>query len=118
MRVLLAAAVLVFGASPGGSAATDDVHYGCNLSDNDESSETYSPGKGRVDFTLERATMKLSWRVTYEGLTGPLLTAGAYGPERVGANAGEAFRLSSNGTASPLVGSKVLNDSERQYLAT
>lgn len=118
MRGLVVGVLLAMGSTSAAIGAADDVHYACDLSDNDESAETYSPGKGRAEFTLERATMKLSWRVSYEGLTTPLVSAGAYGPERVGANAGETIRLSANGTTSPLTGSKALNDSERQYLAT
>jgi hypothetical protein len=102
----------------GAWAAADDIHYACALSADEESAETYSPGKGHAAFTLERATLKLSWNVSYEGLTSPAISAGLYGPDRPGGNAGLQIDLAPKGLKSPLVGSKILNDGELQYLVT
>jgi hypothetical protein len=108
---------LLLGSIFGAHAASDDVHYACDLSDNEEIVATYSPGKGRAEFALERATNKLSWRVSFENLTTPLQSAGAYGPDRPAGTAGLQFSLSTGGVKSPIVGSKILSDIERQYLA-
>jgi hypothetical protein len=99
-------------------AADDDILFTATLSDEDQSIPTYSPGKGFAEIRLERATLKITWNVTYEGLTSPAVVAGLYGPENVGANAGQFVDLGVNGLRSPLRGSKVLSDGEFQYLIT
>jgi hypothetical protein len=99
-------------------AAADDIYYACDLSADEESHEVYSPGTGHAAFVLERETLKLSWNVTYEGLTGPATSAGLYGPDRPGGNAGFQVDLAPKGLKSPLIGAKVLNDGELQYLVT
>jgi hypothetical protein len=99
-------------------AADDDIIFTAKLSDNEQSVPTYSPGSGLAEIRLERATLKITWNVTYSGLTSPAISAGLYGPENVGANAGRFVDLGVNGLKSPLRGSKVLSDGEFQYLIT
>ena len=103
---------------PAAHAAADDIQYSCDLSADEESSETYSPGSGHADFTLERESLKFSWKVSYQDLTTPPVTAGLYGPDRPGGNAGFQIDLAPKGLKSPLIGSKILNDGELQYLVT
>jgi hypothetical protein len=100
------------------SAADDDILFAAVLTDDDQSIPTESPGKGYAEVRLERATLKITWKVTYGGLTSKPIAAGLYGPENVGANAGQFVDFASRGLASPLVGSKVLSDGEFQYLIT
>ena len=99
-------------------AADDDIIFTAKLTDNDESTPTESPGEGFAEVRLERATLKITWKVTYHGLTSKPILAGLYGPENVGANAGQFVNLAEHGLASPLQGSKVLSDGEFQYLIT
>lgn len=100
-------------------AADDDILFACNLSDEDQSIPTYSPGTGRAQIWLERATLKVTWKITYQDVTSPVIDAGLYGPENVGANAGQYLNFSPEKKyASPLEGSKVLSDGEFQYLVT
>ncbi len=113
----LATFALLIGSLSGAHAASDDVHYACDLSDNEQLVATYSPGKGRAEFAFERATNKLSWRVSYEGLTTPIQSAGAYGPDRPAGAAGLQFNLAVGGLKSPVTGARVLSDIERQYIA-
>lgn len=100
------------------SAASDDIVYTAVLSDEDQSTPTYSPGKGFAEFRLERATLKLSWKITYQGLTSPPIVAGLYGPENVGANAGQVIDLGTRGLKSPIVGSTIISDGVLGYLTT
>lgn len=100
------------------SAAPDDIIYTATLSDEDQSTPTYSPGKGFAEFRLERATLKLSWKITYQGLTSPPIIAGLYGPENVGANAGQVVDLGTRGLKSPIVGSTIITDGVLGYLTT
>lgn len=100
------------------SAASDDIVYTAVLSDEDQSTPTYSPGKAFAEFRLERATLKLSWKITYQGLTSPPIVAGLYGPENVGANAGQVIDLGTRGLKSPIVGSTIISDGVLGYLTT
>lgn len=103
---------------PAAIAASDDIVYTAVLSDEDQSTPTYSPGKGFAEFRLERATLKLSWKITYQGLTSPPIAAGLYGPENVGANAGQVVDLGTRGLRSPIVGSAIISDGVLGYLTT
>lgn len=114
LLALLGCAVLV----PAAIAANDDIVYTAVLSDEDQSTPTYSPGKGFAEFRLERATLKLSWKITYQGLTSPPIAAGLYGPENVGANAGQVVDLGTRGLRSPIVGSTIVSDGVLGYLTT
>jgi len=112
---LLAAALL---ATTPAHAADDDIVFRATLTDNEQSTPTYSPGNGVAEFRLERATLKLSWKVTYQNTTSPVIAAGLYGPENVGANAGLVVDLANGKFKSPIVGSTVLSDGVFQYLVT
>ncbi len=76
----------------------------------------YSDGTGRAEFALERTTLKLSWKISFEKLSGPATSVGVYGPDRPGGNAGLLIDLGKPN--SPVVGSKTLNDGELQYFVT
>lgn len=104
--------------APAAVAADDDIIYTAVLSDEDQSTPTYSPGKGFAELRLERATLKLSWKITYQGLTSPPIAAGLYGPENVGANAGQVVDLGTRGLRSPIVGSAIISDGVLGYLTT
>ena len=118
-QVALVALSVWWGTAGPALAAADDIFYACDLSPDEESHEVYSPGKGHASFVLERATLKLSWNVTFEGLSGPATSAGLYGPDRPGGNAGfQVDMANKGGPKSPLIGSKILNDGELQYLVT
>jgi hypothetical protein len=99
-------------------SAADDIVFTATLTDEDQSTPTYSPGSGYAEVRLERATLKITWKVTYRGLTSKPIAAGLYGPENVGANAGQVVNLGVNGLASPIQGSEVLSDGVFQYLIT
>ncbi len=108
---------LVGGASA--RAADDDIIFTAALSDEDQSIPTESPGKGFAEVRLERATLKLTWKVTFQDLTSPPTIAGLYGPENVGGNAGQIVDLAPKGNIkSPIEGSTILSDGSFQYLIT
>jgi hypothetical protein len=99
-------------------AADDDIIFTAVISDDEQSSPTESPGIGFAEVRLERATLKITWKVTYKDLTSPPIEAGLYGPEYVGGNAGLLVDLAPKGFGSPLEGSAVLSDGTFQYLIT
>jgi hypothetical protein len=70
-----------------------------------------SAGKGTADIDYDAATKKLTWKLTYSGLSGPATAAHFHGPAEAGKNAGVAVAIP-NATASPAEGSATLTDAQ------
>jgi hypothetical protein len=75
-----------------------------------------SAGKGTADIDYDAASKKLSWKVTYSGLSGPATAAHFHGPAEAGKNAGVAVAIPS-ATSSPAEGSATLTDAQAADLA-
>jgi CHRD domain len=72
---------------------------------------TTSAGKGTADIDYDAATKKLSWKLTYSGLTGPATAAHFHGPAGPADKAGVAVAIP-NATTSPVEGSATLTDAQ------
>jgi hypothetical protein len=72
---------------------------------------TTSAGTGTADIDYDAASKKLSWKVTYSGLTGPATAAHFHGPAGAADKAGVAVAIPNAGT-SPVEGSAVLTDAQ------
>ncbi len=70
-----------------------------------------SAAKGAADIDYDPASKKLSWKVTYSGLSGPATAAHFHGPAEAGKNAGVAVAIP-NAAASPAEGSATLTDAQ------
>jgi len=70
-----------------------------------------SAGTGTADIDYDAATKKLSWKLTYSGLSGPASAAHFHGPAEPGKNAGVAVAIP-GATSSPSEGSAVLTDAQ------
>jgi hypothetical protein len=106
-------------AGPVAIAAEDDIIFTATLSPDEQSIPTDSPATGFAEVRLERETLKITWKVTYQDTTSPVIAAGLHGPENAGANAGRLVDLAPNGDfKSPITGSTVLSDGDFQYLIT
>jgi hypothetical protein len=70
-----------------------------------------STAKGEADINYDPATKKLSWKLTYSGLTGPATAAHFHGPAESGKNAAVAVAIP-NATTSPVEGSATLTDAQ------
>ena len=70
-----------------------------------------SAGTGTADIDYDAASKKLSWKVTYSGLSGPATAAHFHGPAEAGKNAGVAIAIP-NATSSPVEGSATLTDAQ------
>jgi hypothetical protein len=108
--------VLLWPAAFAADSPAPPVRFYADLSADEESSTTVSGGTGRADFSLDRTTLRLSWRVTYGHLTSAIIGAAVHGPQRPGTNAGVHLDLGGKGLATPLSGSAVLSDAQLQYL--
>lgn len=71
---------------------------------------TTSAGKGAADIDFDPATKKLSWKLTYTGLTGPATMAHFHGPAEPGKNAGVAVPITP--ATSGTEGSATLTDAQ------
>jgi hypothetical protein len=68
-------------------------------------------GKGTADIDYDPASKKLSWKVTYTGLSGPATAAHFHGPAGATDKAGVAVAIPNAGT-SPVEGSATLTDAQ------
>src|ERR1700690_1508466 len=78
--------------------------YKAALDGKSENPPTTSTGTGTADIDYDAATKKLSWKLTYTGLSGPATAAHFHGPAEVGKNASVAVAIPNAGT-SPVSGS-------------
>lgn len=72
---------------------------------------TTSAGTGTADVEYDPASKKLSWKLTYTGLSGPATAAHFHGPAEAGKNGGVAVAIPNAGT-SPAEGSATLTDTQ------
>ena len=70
-----------------------------------------SAATGTADIDYDAATKKLTWKLTYSGLSGPATAAHFHGPAEPGKNAGVAVAIPNAGT-SPVSGSATLTDAQ------
>src|SRR5260370_28408856 len=70
-----------------------------------------SAGTGTADIDYDAATKKLTWKLTYSGLSGPATAAHFHGPAEADKNAGVAVAIP-NATSSPAEGSAILTDAQ------
>ena len=70
-----------------------------------------SAGTGTADIDYDPASKKLSWKLTYSGLSGPATAAHFHGPAEAGKNGGVAVAIP-NATSSPVEGSATLTDAQ------
>jgi hypothetical protein len=72
---------------------------------------TTSSGTGSADIDYDPASKKLSWTLSYSGLTGPAIAAHFHGPAEPGKNAGVMVPIP-NASSSPVEGSATLTDAQ------
>ena len=70
-----------------------------------------SAATGTADIDYDPASKKLSWKLSYTGLSGPATAAHFHGPAEAGKNAGVAVAIP-NATSSPAEGSATLTDAQ------
>jgi hypothetical protein len=93
---LSAFALISLLAMPATPAFADMVKFKADLKTSEEVPPTESSGAGTADVTLDTAANKVSWKVTYENLTGDPTAAHFHGPAKVGENAGPIVDITAN----------------------
>src|ERR1700742_4155345 len=85
--------------------------FKATLDGKSENPPTTSTGTGTADIDYDAATKKLSWKLTYSGLTGPATAAHFHGPAEAGKDAGVEVAIP-GATSSPAEGSATLTDAQ------
>jgi hypothetical protein len=85
--------------------------YKVTLDGKSEVPANTSAGTGTADVDYDAATKKLTWTLTYSGLSGPATAAHFHGPAEAGKNAGVKVPIA-NATSSPVEGSATLTDEQ------
>lgn len=85
--------------------------FKATLSGKSEVPPNATTGTGTADFDYDAATKKLSWKLTYSGLSSPAKAAHVHGPAEPGKNAGVVVAIP-GATKSPAEGSATLTDAQ------
>jgi hypothetical protein len=102
------AAVALLAAS---AAFAQEMKMKADLTGAQEVPPVTTQGKGSAEVNFDPASKKLSWAVTYSGLSGPPTAAHFHGPAEAGKNAGVAVPIP-NQANSPVTGSATLTDAQ------
>jgi CHRD domain len=102
-------ATLALGIAFAGPAFAEKLK--ATLDGKSETPPNASAGTGTADIDYDAASKKLTWKLTYSGLSGPATAAHFHGPAEVGKNAGVAVAIP-NATTSPNDGSATLTDAQ------
>ena len=100
MRATTLLALALFAASP---AWAEMLHFKAHLDTASEVPQKTGPGHGTVDATLNTATSRLTYTITYADLSGPVTGAHFHGPASSTETAGVAVKITGN-LASPIHG--------------
>ena len=110
-KTKIALVTLALGATVAFSGSAFAEKMKAMLDGKSENPPNTSAGKGEADIDYDAATKKLTWKVTYSGLSGPPTAAHFHGPAEPGKNAGVAIAIP-NATSSPVEGSATLTDAQ------
>jgi CHRD domain len=91
--------------------------YKATLDSKSEVPPNASTATGTADIDYDPASKKLSWKVTYSGLSGPPTAAHFHGPAEAGKNGGVAVPIP-NIASSPTEGSATLTDAQAADLTS
>ena len=108
-------ATLALGAAVAFASPASAEKLKATLDGKSEVPATTTSGTGTADIDYDAATKKLSWKVSYSGLTGPATAAHFHGPAEVGKNAGVMVPIPGIAT-SPVEGSATLTDAQASDL--
>jgi hypothetical protein len=108
-------ATLALGAAVAFASSASAEKLKATLDAKSEVPANASTGTGTADIDYDAATKKLSWKVTYSGLTGPATAAHFHGPADPTKNAGVMVPIPGIAN-SPAEGSATLTDAQASDL--
>jgi hypothetical protein len=112
MRILMLGACTVCLAGP---ALAEVVPWKADLDAAATVPANDSKATGHVEANYDTETKKLSWKITYSGLTGPATAAHVHGPAMPGKTAAVLLPIS-NPQANPIEGSATLTSEQADAL--
>jgi len=103
-----------------GFALASPVSFKVPLVGDQEVPAVQTSGTGSADITYDPATRKISWSITYSGLSSPATMAHIHGPADSGQKGPVVIWLSAQGTSpsSPIKGDATLTPEQAATLAT
>lgn len=115
-RAATALAIAALLSTPAFAPAFADVlHFGATLSGDKETPPNDSKGSGTLTATYDTITKKLTWSVSYSGLTGQAIAAHFHGPAPEGKPAPIEVPAP-HPESNPIQGDAVLTDKQAQDL--
>ena len=108
-------ATLALGAAVAFASPASAEKLKATLDGKSEVPATTSSGTGMADLDYDAASKKLSWKLSYSGLSGPATAAHFHGPAETGKNAGVAVPIP-GAASSPVEGSATLTDAQASDL--
>ena len=93
MKTTTMLATLALGATVAFAGPAFAEKLKATLDGKSETPPNTSAGMGTADIDYDAATKKLSWKLTYSGLTGPATAAHFHGPAEPGKTAGVAVAI-------------------------
>ena len=91
--------------------------FEANLTAGQEVPPAASSGSGMAEIQFNENTYKLTWKVTYSGLTGPATAGHIHGPAAAGANAGVVIPFTGNLDAQPVMGEATVTPAQYADMA-
>ena len=110
LATVAAAAALSF-ALVAAPALASQVQYHAVLSGQSETPPNDSKGTGTVDATYDTDTKTLTWKITYQDMSGDATAAHFHGPAKAGEKADPVVPIP-DPLASPISGSATLTDAQ------
>lgn len=114
LRTALLAGIFAAGFVSVASAGT--LYFQAKMTSAAEVPPTKSSGTGMVMATLDTASKTLSYKATWENLSGPAGAAHFHGPAAAGKNAGVQVPIGGKAPTSPVYGSATLTDAQVKQL--
>ncbi len=99
----------------GNPAWAETVHFMARMSTAAEVPAKSGPGTGTVDAMLDTASSRLTYTITYAGLSGPATAAHFHGPASATETAGVAVKINGD-LASPIRGEATLTHEQAEAL--
>ncbi len=109
-RLVLAAAAAFVLSSCSMMGSSQTVRLGGGLTGAQEVPAVSTAGSGTLDATFDKDTRKLSYTVTYSGLSAPATMAHFHGPAAPGSNAGVVVPFAN--PANPISGETTLTEAQ------
>lgn len=109
------AALTAVSAAMSAPSFADTLRFGASLTGDKETPPNNTKGTGALTATYDTITKKLTWSVSYQGLTGPAIAAHFHGPAPEGVPA-DVEVPAPHAEKSPIQGDAVLTDKQAQDL--